>query len=735
MSQALGMRNASWGLVVVLGLLGGWAEAGPPPGPARLRGYAAALQDADDAVAAQGLQVLGWEREDVEPADFARAVAFVRGPRMERLLRHPIVLVRLTALDALARLGDVGGQHAALVGELLKDPDERARALAATALGSMGKAAKAQLPLLLELLDGYRVPPGVAEGVAGIVREDPVPVLEPLLASSVKSTQLRGMNVALLVGAPAAALAPRIGELLMKDYTEPSKNQSDDFRRTAVLALGKMGPAAVSQAPRLAEVLRKDSDFHVRQDAAEALGEMGAVAQAASLGTAVVSDGHEWVRVSAARALGKMGPAARDQASLLVRGLRDESSFVGTAAGEALAKMGPLEKKLFVRLVSLLSHPSEYVRKPAAQALGGSDVQVQLPVLLELLKRDEPLLRAGAANALGSMGSKARGHAARLAALARDPEPDVRSAAINGLEGMGEVTLIAGFFKDADPGVRSNAAAVFLTPFGKVAEPLAPALGEMLRNEPDASVRESIRGALRRLGAASGPYVPLLARDLDRPDSDDTQRAFALAALDELGEVARSAAPLAARFVRDRDYTIRLYAVQGLGSMRAREQIPLLVELLAPEENEDTRFPARYALERMSPLEPAELAPLLARAERVPAERPNLLLLAHAMGGGAPSVEALLRWAVRPVDEAPVVRLPLSDARVALGVLADFWPATEKHPGLRQHLAARVAQVAQLATGSWTQGDLPLLKRHEANLAPYPAHSGLVRAAVRAVGP
>jgi hypothetical protein len=112
-----------------------------------------------------------------------------------------------------------------------------------------------------------------------------------------------------------------------------------------------------------------------------------------------------------------------------------------------------------------------------------------------------------------------------------------------------------------------------------------------------------------------------------------------------------------------------------------------------------------------------------------------MLLLAHVVGGGAPSAERLLRWMARPTDEAAVSRLSLEEARAALEVFADFWPATEPHPALREKLAARVAQVTGLATGSWRKSELPLLKRHEANLAAYPARLGPVQAALRAVAP
>jgi HEAT repeat protein len=722
----------------VLGLLGGWAEAEAPPGAerARLRGYVAALEDTDDAVAARALQQLGWHRESLEPPVLARAVAFVQGPRMERLLRHPSTDVRAFALDALARFGDGGGASVALAVELLKDPDRLVRANAASALGRMGKAARAHLPLILSQLGRNDTPGGLEAAVVEIIRDDPVPVLAPLLASPKQLTVQFAVEMAGLVGEPAVVLAPRLAELLKTEYAHPSEHRSQEIHMALVHALGRMSPA-VSQAPLLGELLGKGPFTGSRAAAAEALGRMGpaAVSQAPRLGVVLLEAPDESVRAAAARALGKMGPAARAQASLLVRGLRDTHGSVVVEVGEALALLGPLERKLFVRLVEALTHPSEHVREAAATALGGADPREQLPMLVELLKREEPLARMGAALAIMHMGGKARGQAARLTALAGDPDVGVRVAAVKALEAMEEWAPIPGFFKDAHPAVRAAAVGVFLTPRGKMAEPLAPALGALLRDDPDENVRGNALGALRRLGPAARPYVPLIAQELTRSDSNDTDKTYALAALKELGEVAADQSALVARFTRERDSTLRSYAILSLGHMRARDQLPLLISLLDTKVAEDTRTSIEYAIELMAPCELPALASLLARAERVPQERSSMLLLAHVVGGGAPSAERLLRWMARPTDEAAVSRLSLEEARAALEVFADFWPATEPHPALREKLAARVAQVTGLATGSWRKSELPLLKRHEANLAAYPARLGPVQAALRAVAP
>jgi HEAT repeat protein len=144
----------------------------------------------------------------------------------------------------------------------------------------------------------------------------------------------------------------------------------------------------------------KDSDYFVRQNAAEALGKIGSDKVVGALIRAL-KDSDSYMRRNAAEALGKIGS---DKAvDSLILGLKDSDDFVRRKAAEALIKIG--SDKAVDPLILALKDSDGYMRWNATEALGkiGSDKAVD-PLMLALKDSDDSV-RRNAADALIKIGS------------------------------------------------------------------------------------------------------------------------------------------------------------------------------------------------------------------------------------------------------------------------------------------------------------------------------------------
>jgi HEAT repeat protein len=102
--------------------------------------------------------------------------------------------------------------------------------------------------------------------------------------------------------------------------------------------LGRHGAEAAPAVPALARSLRSP-EVLVRQQAALALGEIGAAGEAVPALAGALSDSEWSVRRQAAVALGQIGPAAVAAEPDLRRCRRDPHTLVRKAAEEAIARI------------------------------------------------------------------------------------------------------------------------------------------------------------------------------------------------------------------------------------------------------------------------------------------------------------------------------------------------------------------------------------------------------------
>jgi len=216
-------------------------------------------------------------------------------PALVECLDDANELVRRRAASLLGDLADPRGVPA-LVDYLADDP-----AKAAWALGRMGEAAGAAVPVLMEYLG----------------HDDP-------------DVRWRSAQALGQVGPDALTAVPSLVDRL--------DDPSPKVRWGAAHSLGRLGD--VDSVPALVEALG-DGDSDVRRSACEALGRMGATSAASAL-EARLRDEMPRVRVSGADALVSLGRAAV-AVPTLIECLSHEDLFVCGTAARALGVAGEWE--------------------------------------------------------------------------------------------------------------------------------------------------------------------------------------------------------------------------------------------------------------------------------------------------------------------------------------------------------------------------------------------------------
>jgi len=141
----------------------------------------------------------------------------------------------------------------------------------------------------------------------------------------------------------------------------------------------------------------------------------------------------EFVRVEALARDGNVVGLIRALESQ-VRG-RSEYSVVRAFAADRLGRLG--DSRAIPHLIEMRDDPEEQVRSNVIQALSWLQAREAEGFLVESLKDSSPLLRMGAASALGRIGA-AEAIPALRDAVDSDPDPYVRLRAVNSLVILGD---------------------------------------------------------------------------------------------------------------------------------------------------------------------------------------------------------------------------------------------------------------------------------------------------------
>lgn len=239
------------------------------------------------------------------------------------------------------------------------------------------------------------------------------------------------------MGAQAVGAAEALARLVADD-------EDPLVRRSAAVALGRIGPGARSALPALIDAVRsgygdasglvgyeaavavvridpdgthaatliaerlKDAEPKVRYRAAVAVRVIGsALARAVPALIAATEDPKQNVRYQAVRALGVVAPSARAALPALSRALRDRDRFVREAGGKSLHALDPAADETAGLWVAVLGEsPDATVRHLAARALGDAAKPTRAV--------EAALTRAAATDAASNVRSQARHSLDRL---------------------------------------------------------------------------------------------------------------------------------------------------------------------------------------------------------------------------------------------------------------------------------------------------------------------------------
>jgi HEAT repeat protein len=248
------------------------------------------------------------------------------------------------------------------------------------------------------------------------------------------------------------------------------------------------------------------------------------------------------------------------------REVRDGGPF-GLGAVEVLARFGAGARPAVPVLIPLLAREDPKLRALVATTLGriGPGAAEAVPALRGCLTAGEADVRVAAARALGSIGPPARPAAPHLRKLLADESPDVRIAAaaaslrVNG-SGSGPVRVLLGALAATDEARRATAAQGLIeAPADAVVGPLTRCLAH-----EDATVRREVVHTLARIGPAAATALPALVRVLGDPDAD--VRAQAAYAFVYFGDRAAAAVrPLTVVMLSDPSEDVRYQAASALG--------------------------------------------------------------------------------------------------------------------------------------------------------------------------
>lgn len=492
---------------------------------------------------------------------------------------------RVSAIDALAALGQNARGALDDMVKAVADDSPRVRWHAARALGLIGEDAVTTVPLLVKLLDD--ADPIVATQAAaaiGLIRAD-----DDVGADS-----------------PAAdrSAYEAAGVALIKKLTHPDPR----VRRAVLRAVKRLQPAPGTYLPLVTERLA-DADASVVLPAIHSLADLGA--EAVPFLTAALQNpaSRYWASV----ALAEIGAAAAPAVPQLRDGVTSGSTEERMQSIMALASIGEPALPAASDIARALDAPEGSLRFAAAFALGRLKAGDGDQALEKAAGDADPFLAAIAAWARARIhpddAALVSSAVDRLSAGLSSPKEGIQTASISALSDLRgtiddttEKRLAGEFIRlltSPSPAVREAAAAALVRAGAVAVEPLESALG-------DVSIRGPVLEILAAIGPLSKDALDSLVKALDDPDAK--HRGDAAVAIAAVGPAAVEAVSRLEKIVgaADAPADLRYAAAFALGRIGPAAK-PAFATLRALSSSEDELL-ATVAVWAALKIEPGDTA-------------------------------------------------------------------------------------------------------------------------------
>jgi HEAT repeat protein len=310
--------------------------------------------------------------------------------------------VRQYSALALARVARGSNEVVHALMDAVADPNSSIRLSAIDALARIGPDAAAAIdPLIKELKDQSEDPIVRQHAAHALARIGPEQseVTEALTgALDSGDPKVEGAVVSALVETKVATKQDENTVRTLHDLTSQLSAGSATTRRSAIEALGRLGPRAQAAVPSLVEVLSsKQEEAEIRQEAAAAIGSIGPFARSAVAPLIELLKNEQEnpeARASAIEALGQIGPAAREALPALIQTVRQGDPQLRPLALLAMERIGPAPKSPIPAFKEAVSSASLEARGSAALSMQDF-VKVRAQQWVPLLSQAEaPVLRS-----------------------------------------------------------------------------------------------------------------------------------------------------------------------------------------------------------------------------------------------------------------------------------------------------------------------------------------------------
>jgi len=316
-------------------------------------------------------------------------------------------------------LAQIGTPAVPVLIEELNKPGSRQLDRAAHSLALMGPEASPAVPALIVCLKHkdplVKAMAAYALGEIGPPASKAATTLALLLNDSSKTVQKQAR-------AALAAIGPRSLPALRGALTAPQPDIRQQAASLIMLHRAEARDAVTDLIPLL-----RDKKPAVRSAAARALGAIGKDAKGAIPMLLELSEDRDaTVRAAVAAALGDTSPDAGPAISALVRLFRDPVPAVRLQAALAVVKIGASAVNV---LINTVPNENLFMRVSAIYALGeiGPAARDAVPTLLDKLNDPEPIIRSGAALAVGKIAARPTQEAIKKL---KDSLKDEREAAV-----------------------------------------------------------------------------------------------------------------------------------------------------------------------------------------------------------------------------------------------------------------------------------------------------------------